>query len=249
MTSGFLPCYQNHFTKGKAGCKIGYMPNDIEDKFKEEIRKQSREKAAKWTISGLIVCGAIAVIGWWGYFEPILIKKLGGILKGAVLAFDAQYENSTSNEVRKGCPTGFMPFEQADGKFLIGATPNGSGVGGIRPREVGGDFSLTLTASQLPGHNHSGETSIDGSHVHGGSSGNTLKGVKSGQGTGGNGGSWVSGEDIMTKTGSAHSHRLLTDGGVGLDGTPIEVKPPYVGIYFCIKFRPRDFDPYFKTHR
>jgi len=63
-------------------------------------------------------------------------------------------------------PTGWTLCDGTDGapdlrdRFIAGAG------GQYNSNDTGGEDDVTLTESELPGHNHSGSTNVDGAHNH-----------------------------------------------------------------------------------
>ena len=64
--------------------------------FKSEFRKEIIAQGSKWLVGAVIALIGFALMGWWFYLKPQLNSVIGGIPKGAVVAFDA----------RESCPTG-----------------------------------------------------------------------------------------------------------------------------------------------
>lgn len=168
------------------------------------------------------------VLGTWG---PSSETSAGSSLPvGAVIAFDSDLKSEA------GCPTDWMFFEPAGGRFILGAGdhdnvwyPEGSEVPkrlGIYPtyhqdaragiqetigaRATGGEETHTLTTSELPEHSHTmlwGRTDTEAEGRR--AVGNDIKGS-------------LPARDIQS---------TLSTG----DDEPHNNMPPYIALYFCKK--------------
>ena len=67
---------------------------------------------------------------------------VSAFFKDAVVAFDR----------RDGCPRGWAPFADADRRTIVGASQ--SGMEGYRYNDIGGEESILLAESHVPGHSH-----------------------------------------------------------------------------------------------
>ena len=105
----------------------------------------------KWFIAavvgGLISALTVAALGWWFYYKPEIIKIIGGVPSGGVVAFES-----------KTCPEGWTSLESAAGRYIVGLQP-----GKAPGREVG--MPLQAHENRSAGkHNH---VVVDaGSHSH-----------------------------------------------------------------------------------
>lgn len=127
----------------------------------------------------------------------------------AVIAFD-----------RRGkCPKGWVEFEDARGRMILGA--NGNGTHGYirRPfRGVGGREEHTLTNTDMPLHNHKSKD-FDG----------IMTSIGVGQ---------IPSNILVDRSASGRANLdrrgILADAGVE-HPTPISLMPPYIALYFCKK--------------
>ncbi len=76
--------------------------------------------------------------------EVEALAAASAIPSDAVVAFDSP----------RGCPVGWSPFSQADGRMIIGATTGKSGLSRRFYGEEGGAESVALDQRQLPRHAH-----------------------------------------------------------------------------------------------
>lgn len=79
------------------------------------IRKEAVEQSAKWVIGAIVALAGFAVIGWWLYFRPMVTDAIGGVPRGAVMAFDRD------DLGRDRCPSGWAPFLEARARVIVGA--------------------------------------------------------------------------------------------------------------------------------
>lgn len=116
--------------------------DELPAEFKAAIRKEAVQQVSKWVIGIFVVLSAAALFGWWLFLKPIIIGELGGVPKGAVAAFD----------LSDGCPDGWTPFDDASGRFVVGAG-QGKGLTERLFRAAGGSEVHQLTVAELP-ENH-----------------------------------------------------------------------------------------------
>ena len=140
---------------------------------------------------------------------------------GAVIAFDGgEHEKTGNRKLQVGCPPGWVRFEQADGRFILGSDSYpGFEVGNgptYRLRSEDGASSITLTARQMVPHSHS----ID---MFAGDRFDTTGGATP------QGGDYNS-SFIRSGAGSTNSF-----GGRNGNSEPIDIMPPYIALYFCKK--------------
>lgn len=144
---------------------------------------------------------------------------------GAVVAFDGgAYElKSEADSAQNGCPSGWIRFKQAEGRFILGSDADWTQEGQFVLRKTGGTPTHTLTIEDLPDHSHTTQmikTSIpkidsltntpkkpDDTGFHYLRSGTSALSVR----TGG------------FNTGREHNQRTLDN------------MPPYIALYFCKK--------------
>ncbi len=128
----------------------------------------------------------------------------------------------------------------ARGRFLLGkdnmggtaanrVTAAGSGINGTTMGATGGGEVITLTATQIPSHTHSGTTDTSGAHTHGvtGASGTGTSLL----GLGDAGGTNVT---FQSQSSGAHTHTFTTDGGTG-GGGPHNNMPPTAVVPWIIR--------------
>jgi hypothetical protein len=111
------------------------LPTEV----RREIKKQAIEQSAKFTVGLFGSLLLLAVAGWGLYIKYKLPDWLHLVPKGAVTAFD----------ISEDCPAGWTRFEDAAGRFILGA---GQGKFLLdRPlRSMGGFEWHTLTVDELP---------------------------------------------------------------------------------------------------
>ncbi|MEL6556580.1 MAG: hypothetical protein AAFQ94_00250 [Bacteroidota bacterium] len=117
------------------------------------------------------------------------------------------------------------------GQFIVGFNANHADYNEIGKK--GGATEVTLTKDQMPSHNHTGNTNVDGVHKH------TIKHILSvdedGTGRksmlldGENQGTWV----FDTEVDGAHKHAFTTNNTGG--NKPQENRPPYYVLAYIMK--------------
>lgn len=153
--------------------------------------------------------------------EAVADKALDG-LSGLVAAFDRD----------DGCPTGWVPFEPANGRFILGVDGDKYRLpyeAGKPQYQLAGEESVTLKAEHMPKHGHGVSTGISGnSWYHDGFAGGASKeGIDT----------TFNNPDKKIKRYGGHGifpDALEKVGGMP-DGTtsPHKNMPPYVALYFC----------------
>jgi microcystin-dependent protein len=113
---------------------------------------------------------------------------------------------------------------------------------------ITGSYSTTLSATNIPGHTHSGTVNADGSHTHGvtdpghthtqwtinddfnnsGGSNPSFSADSAGYRTWGNINSSTTG--VSVQAGGSHTHTFTTDLGSGLNSTPFSNMQPTLFI-------------------
>ena len=122
------------------------------------------------------------------------------------------------------------------GRFIVGAGDGSYAVG-----DTGGQDTVTLTANQIPSHNHtfSGTTSTAGAHTHTHNDGSVLKASNNNEvsytastsNLSGN----PSGTTQSTNSSGSHSHTFSgTTSSVG-SGQSHENRPPYYALAYIMK--------------
>lgn len=167
------------------------------DQLRQDVRKEVTQQAAKWLIAAIVAAVAIAATGWWLYLKPKLVEIAGGVPSGMVAAFDGPNE----------CPEGWVSFEEAAGRTLIG-TGKGQGLSDRRYREQGGAETHTLTVAELPSHTHEVIQMIGN---------NDIDGVDS------------------TVLHSGEHHNEPRRSGATGDGQPHNNMPPFIALRYCRK--------------
>jgi hypothetical protein len=93
-------------------------------------------------VAGLFASIALAITGWWFYFKPWVIKVVGSVPSGAVLAFANQ------------CPKeGWREYSDGKGRVIVGAG-RGDGLSARVLGDTGGAETHTLTVNEMPEHSH-----------------------------------------------------------------------------------------------
>lgn len=115
--------------------------------IKDSIRKEARTQFAKLVIASFVALVTFAIMGWWLYFKPQLIKIFGGVPKGAVVAFaDAPTGNAKRDCNSIGPEWDY--FSAGEGRFLLGAGEN------YNTGDSGGEAEQILSLEQMPEHKH-----------------------------------------------------------------------------------------------
>ena len=151
--------------------------------------------------------------------------KSDGLPANAIIAIDAP----------GGCPQGWAPFAEAQGRLLLGAT-NGAFAPGLdtddeskpissyKYRQHGGSEHVTLQAAQLAAHNHA----LQRRYAFNGASGPNSFRVNGELGI-------VQSEDAGPLTfGSDHSGEMNAT-ETSVEAAPHNNMPPYIALYFCKK--------------
>ena len=121
------------------------------------------------------------------------------------------------------------------GRFVVHADADAAGTYNVG--DTGGADSVTLDATQIPSHTHTGTTSSDGAHTHtdsdalGVSTYNVNDGFFDGSSVAqGNEKTTVS---LETDSAGAHTHTFTTDATGG--GGSHENRPPYYALAYIMK--------------
>lgn len=143
--------------------------------------------------------------------DNVLVDALSAVPTGAVVSFDRP----------SGCPRGWVEFEPAADRFIIGVgevyrLPYDQG----RPQyQTGGERETVLTVNQLPPHNHE---VIDPGHVH-----PNWLGTRDGNEAG-----FAAERGAVSDRFSAETGISIADTGLGQAHNNM---PPYIALYFCKK--------------
>lgn len=147
--------------------------------------------------------------------------------EGAVVAFHARLDDDDDH----ACPTGWIPYEAAAGRMIVGAGPHDDEELSVYPGPIdntathhftsivedrikdptGGEEQVTLTLDQLPPHQHRAEV-----------------GTLAGEGVFGQGNA-ISNAIFGTSRGIALETLVSPEGG----GTAHNNLPPYIALYWC----------------
>ncbi|MGO6667674.1 hypothetical protein ELI49_30995 [Rhizobium ruizarguesonis] len=171
-------------------------PNSLPSELKEAIRKEVVQKTATYVVAAFIGFLVIAGTGWFLYLKNSLPDWVA-VPKGAVAAFD----------VNDGCPTGWVSFDAAAGRLILGAG-SGKGLTERSIREVGGAETHKLTLNELP----SQKIELPGNAA-------ASKGDRYDAG----------GRNYPVVSVNQAS---ITIGG---NGDPLSILPPYIALQYCKK--------------
>lgn len=132
------------------------------------------------------------------------------------------------------------------GQFIVGydstqsdySQPGNLSTGGTTAGNKGGLKEVTLTTTQLPSHDHTGVTKLDGNHSH-----NYIDYYRNTTSDGGGGGLATRAHDGFESATrqtdsdllSAHKHYFTTDKTGG--GLPHENRPPYYTLAYIIRVK------------
>lgn len=150
---------------------------------------------------------------------------------GAVVAFDGGDYEKTGRKIDAGCPAGWIRFEQADGRFILGSDsyPSFETADGpvYKLRREDGVESVTLTPEQMVPHTHNvhdegHQHNVERDEITGGAGGRLTQEVRGNR------------VDRPYKTGASRA-RITESPFGGLNGRaqPINNMPPYIALYFC----------------
>lgn len=204
------------------------MPENEVQEFREEIRKQAREQAAKWTLATVGTLLLLAIAGWWFALKPWVVQELGGVPSGAILALaDARYSDlNKGDSVTEGCPPGWIRFKEGEGRFVIGANSRSQndGSGDFWVSRQSGSPTVTLEERNLPDHTHSIDIGKE----------QTMRFVNQDRFDGGTGNS-----PLVSNSGKRHPYSLggehVTKPNSSHQSDPISILPPYIALYLCKK--------------
>ena len=99
-------------------------------------------------------------MGWWLYLKPYIMEDLGGVPRGAILAFDR------ADLTQDTCPQGWSPFKEGRGRSIVGVgdpstapgrfglDEKGAPLANRSLRQHGGTESHLLSPNELPPHQH-----------------------------------------------------------------------------------------------
>jgi len=115
-------------------------------------------------------------------------------------------------------------------RFILGK-PSSSNLG-----QINGKYSQTLTIANLPDHQHTGETSINGNHNH-----TTNQQVLRVGGGGNRQNVGAGGSDtyatVTTDNAGNHTHTFTTSSTTNANSQPFEIMPPHMALNYIIKAR------------
>lgn len=201
--------------------------NEVQE-FKEAIRKEAREQAAKWTLASVGTLLLLAIAGWWFALKPWVVQELGGVPSGAILALaDGRYsDQNKGDELLEGCPPGWIRFKEAEGRFVIGANSRSQNdsTGEFWVSRQAGNPAITLEEKHLPDHNHLVDIGKE----------QTMKFVNWDRFDGGSGNS-----PLVANSGTRHPYspggEYVTNPNSSHQSAPIDILPPYIALYLCKK--------------
>ena len=122
---------------------------------------------------------------------------------GMVAAFTGQAD---VDDVANHCPEGWSNFDEARGRFIVGAGPQSVLSEDLTPFSEGGEERVTLKESEMPRHNHGGALMIKDGTLYGMLNDNRFH----------NSGAGIT----LHASGSSQPHNNM---------------PPYIALYFCKK--------------
>ncbi len=127
------------------------------------------------------------------------------------------------------------PVPDLSGRFIVGtgaASGPGAGATNYGAGATGGEQVHTLTISEMPGHDHGGSTSTNGSHSHSYNDRTVNRTEVSFFLTGANQGiGGIDDEARTTGIGGAHNHTINSQGS----SSAHENRPPYYALAFIIR--------------
>ena len=207
------------------------MSNNLSKEFKDEVRKQAKTQAAKWSISAFVALLAAAVFGWWLYLQPkiegYIHRVAGGVPSGTIVI---------SKVPCKNLGDGWKIFEEGTGRFVVGAgqdfsraytmwdqrQPNGQvkrlALSGKELLSIGGEETHILSTAQLAKHAHPPPTKSTFYLWHrSGPQGNINFKSHSPEG-------WID-----------HNRDGIRTTGVEGESDPFGLLPPYIALNYCLR--------------
>jgi hypothetical protein len=125
----------------------------LTDEIIKTVRDESIKKFAGWVIVGILSVLGFALLGVWFLLKDTLVIAIGGVPKGAVVAFDLN-----------ACPKGWSVDPLTISRVIVGAAPD-TLHGVVSNRDVngmlltarhypddGGEEAHTLTPQEIPKH-------------------------------------------------------------------------------------------------
>jgi len=142
------------------------------------------------------------------------------IPSGLVVAIaDARYsDQNKGDEVREGCPAGWIRFKEAENRFIIGANARSSNDGPEKywvSRQAGAK-EVKLRIEHLPSHNHD----FDGVPASRGVWGSGIPAKEVSMGNSADNAGQFKPYGTISLTGGGQAHNNI---------------PPYIALYFCKK--------------
>ncbi len=219
------------------------MAEPLTQEFKDEVRKQAREQAAKWFLGGGVALAVFAISGWVFAAKPYVddyIRNTSGaqslVPEDAVMAFDRTPSNP--------CPEGWTQFKEATSRVILGAgnatdfyeerfslDEKGQELSPRAYRQHGGEEFHVLRPNEMPMHDHAIlnlTTSPNGEHSHRIKDGDA--GGQSGFERGGSVRDLLSSQPAPNHTHTVSGQVEMAGGDAGHNNMP-----PYLALYFCKK--------------
>lgn len=171
-----------------------------------------------------------------------IVRKIGGggqLIKGIIMAFSGTFDNgypvnpdTNAGDAGWHICDGTHGTPDLRGKFILGAS-NNHAVG-----SAGGEENHVLTVEEMPSHSHTGTTSTNGNHKHGGLGENVDDspfGIYDNNRNhyGSEGGIDQDNAIFNTSTDGDHNHTFTTDNTGG--GAAHNNMPPYYTLSYIMK--------------
>lgn len=115
---------------GRRGPERGADPS-LPAEVAGAVRKEAVGYVAKAVIATAVGIIGVAGLGLWLYAKTVLPELVGGVPRGAVLAFDR--DDLSENK----CPPTWTPFLEARGRTIVGAGNPENGPGKMAYDETG----------------------------------------------------------------------------------------------------------------
>jgi hypothetical protein len=180
------------------------------DEAQKAVRGEFLKKFAGGLIAGVLGLLGLAALGGWGLLKDPVIRAVGGVPAGAVVAFD-----------RANCPEGWTLLDSTISRVIVGAAPseatdvvsnkdvNGKQLKARHYPEDGGEEAHTLISAEVPKHK---QLTID-----------WVPGIPPSESAWG-----------TPKTGSFQTVQTFQENTEG-EGKSFSMMPPFKALFYCKK--------------
>ncbi|MCP4140332.1 MAG: hypothetical protein GY755_08600 [Chloroflexi bacterium] len=212
------------------------MPETLSQEFRDEVRKQARQQAAKWVIGGGIALAGFAISGWLFAAKPYVddyikrtsnVNSIASVPDGAIMAFDRTPSGP--------CPDGWRRFKEATSRVIVGA---GNVEDFYEERFSKDENGRKLSPRAY--RQHAGEEVVENSPVQVADHQHVLGVVKlseyfPGGGLGARDAVSGTGNVLMLPGGAAQNPNQKLKTQAIKNGQPHNNMPPFIALYYCKK--------------